>query len=317
MPRNKADKRSGTLFLFMGLVLAGCGTTASAPSPTLATVDQTAITEHDWHVAVGATNILEGVRLPTTKTAERAQLSELVQQTVVERWTLGHHVISFQTASQQAAEFLQHKVAPMLGGPTALSRALNAQQLTAEDFRRFVADQMVLQAAFNQVTAHNGTLAPSAAQTFYAANQGLFVSPASKLARQIVVSTKPQAISLEAQLKKGADFSSLARRDSKDSATAKLGGSMGWIKLGVSTNLPLPIISMINRLGTGQYGIVATHLGYSIIEVQAAKPGTAIPYSQVRPEIEAQLIQNAKSVAFQRWASGLERQAHVKLYQNG
>ena len=295
-------------------LITGCGESASSP---IARVNGTTITQHDWMVAVSSTEILSGTSLSSNAKARQAQIGALVQQTAVEHWALSHKVISSTKASQEASNFLQHHVIPRLGNAQNLSRSLSQHHMIMRDFRHYLANQMILEAAFNRVTAGDGALPSGAGSAFYHANPALFVTPTAKLAREMIVNSRNQALAIETQLKKGADFGALARRYSKDQTSLKTGGSLGWVKLGVASSLPTTVTSAINHLAPGQYGIVVTRLGYSIIEVQAVKPGTTVPYSVVRPEIEVQLIQNQKAQAFQHWASGLMRQTHVQLYQNG
>ncbi|MCL4319008.1 MAG: peptidyl-prolyl cis-trans isomerase [Firmicutes bacterium] len=312
MFRRRAGKWGAVVIVVT--LFAGCGNASSSP---IARVNGITITHQDWMVSVGSTEILTGTPISTHAKARKAQIMALVQQTAVEHWALAHKVISSPKAAQQASDFLQHQVIPRLGNAQNLTRSLSQHHVTMSEFRRYLANQMILEAAFNRVTAGENTLPVGAGSAFYHANPALFVTPTAKLAREMIVNSRQQAVAIETQLKKGADFSALARRDSKDRASLKTGGSLGWVKLGVSSSLPARVTSAINHLAPGQYGIVATRLGYSIIEVQAVKPGTSVPYSDVRPEIEAQLVQKQKAQAFQHWAAGLMRQAHVQLYQNG
>ncbi len=297
-------------------LLGGCGYAASGPAK-VATVNNKVLTERDLAVAVRSTEVVDRVSLSSNPSAKRMQIHQLIQQSLVKDWALSHHVISSAMAGREATHFISTKVSPPLGGPSGLSRSLKTHQLTAKEFQQFVSDQMVLQAAFSRVTQHTAPLKSGQGYAFYRAHRSQFVTPNEKLAREIVVSTHKDATSIETQLMKGANFSALARRDSKNTSTATMGGSLGWIKLGVATTLPASVAKAIQGLAPGHYSIVPTHLGYAIIEVETAKPGHSIPYSQVRPEIQAQLMQSAKTVTFQHWANQLEKSAHIKLYQNG
>lgn len=302
--------------LVMVQLLVGCGSSLSGPAK-VATVNNQVLTQHDLTVAVRSTEVIDGVSLSTNASATKAQIHQLIQQSLVKQWASRHHVLASATADREASHFISTKISPLVGGTAGLSRSLTAHHLTASDFHHFVSDQMILQAVFNRVTQHTAPLKSGQGYAFYQAHRSVFVTPNEKLAREIVVSTYKDATSIETQLMKGANFSALARRDSKNISTATTGGSMGWIKLGVPTSLPAAVIKTIQGLAPGHYSIVPTHLGYAIIEVETAKPGHPIPYSQVRPEIQAQLTQNARTAVFQRWANQLEKTAHIKLYQNG
>lgn len=302
-------------FVVMGLI-GGCGYTASGPQK-IATVNHSVLTQKDLTVAVRSTEIIDGVSLPTSSASRQAQLHQLIQQSLVRQWAANHHVISVTAAEHQATHFIQTKIAPILGGAGGLSRSLVKHGLSLKDFHHFVTDQMVLQAVFNRITQHTSPVKPGQGHAYYQAHRSVFVTPSEKLAREIVVSTKQSATAIETQLSKGANFAALARRYSKNTPSATMGGSLGWIKAGVATSLPSTVAKAIQGMAPGHYSIVPTHLGYAIIEVEIKKPGHPIPYSQVRPEIQAQLVQTAKMAAFQRWANQLVKGAHVKLYQNG
>lgn len=297
----------------MALLISGCGYSATGPLK-IATVNHHVLTQSDLTLAVRSAAVIDGSTKPSVP---QTAIHQLIQQSLVKQWAASHHVISTTVAGRLATQFIHTHITPRLGGPSGLARALQKQQLAAADFHRFVTDQMILQAVFARVTAHTKPVKSGQGYAFYRAHQSMFVTPGEKLAREIVVSSQKDAMAIETQLKKGANFSALARRDSKNTSTATTGGSLGWIKVGVASSLPSSVARAIAGLAPGHYSIVPTHLGYAILEVEAEKPGHLIPYSQVRPEIEAQLAQNVKASAFQAWANHLEKTAHVKLYRNG
>ena len=297
----------------IALLLSGCGYSAKGPLK-IATVNQHVLTQSDLTLAVRSSAVID----PSTRSSgPKANVHLLVQQWLVKDWATRHHVISTTVADHEATHFIDTNITPRLGGPSGLARALQKNKISSADFHRFVANQMILEAVFARVTAHVAPVKSGQGYAFYRAHQSMFVTPHEKLAREILVSSQKSAMSLETQLKKGANFSALARRDSKDTATATTGGSLGWIKVGVVSSLPAAVAHSIAGLAPGHYSIVPTRLGYAILEVETEKPGHLIPYSQVRPEIEAQLAHNLKTSAFQAWANRLEKTAHVKLYQNG
>lgn len=295
------------------LLIGGCGYSATGPQK-VATVNHHVITQSDLTVAVRSAAVVNGQATPSSP---KTNVHQLVQQSLVKQWAASHHVISAVTADREATHFIQTSITPRLGGSSGLARALKKHKVSAADFHRFMADQMILEAVFARIMAHTTPVKAGQGVAFYRAHRSTFVTPKEKLVREIVVASQKDALSIETQLKKGANFSALARRDSKNTATATTGGSLGWIKVGVANSLPSSVAHAVAGLAPGHYSIVPTRLGYAILEVETEKPGHLLSYSQVRPEIEAQLAQNAKTAAFQAWANHLEKTAHVKLYQNG
>lgn len=301
-----------------GMVLVsavvGCGN--AAPSPPLATVNGQAITEHQWQVAVGSAAILQKRPMPSGTTAKRAQVEELVQQGVVAQWVIRHHVMTQKAASAQAAHNLSQRIIPSLGGNGAFNAALHAHHISRSDFLGYLAEQSILQAAFNRVTKTVAPASASAAYTYYRNHSKDFVSPTTRLIRMIDVHSHALATSLVSQVQKGASFTALALKYSTDKSTAKRGGSLGWVILS-QLHWPASTVKTIKALASGHLGIVKQGSGYSIIEVQATRPGGQMAFSTVKPEIEAQLTQTAKESAFQHWVLTKTHAAHVKVLFRG
>ncbi|MFZ2587416.1 MAG: peptidylprolyl isomerase [Alphaproteobacteria bacterium] len=85
-----------------------------------------------------------------------------------------------------------------------------------------------------------------------------------------------------AELAKGADFSTLARTNSEDSASASAGGHMGWFSSG---ELNPQLEEALNALKPGQTsGLIRTPLGFHIIKlinVRTTKPIDTSPVTEL------------------------------------
>ena len=98
--------------------------------------------------------------------------------------------------------------------------------------------------------------------------------------RQLVVATtasqqsldraRAKADSLLVEIRKGADFAQVARRESQDSASAEQGGDLGWNRRG---ELVPEFEQMMFAIAPGQVSpVVLTQYGYHIIKVDRSKP---------------------------------------------
>ncbi|MCY0864889.1 MAG: peptidylprolyl isomerase [Sulfobacillus sp.] len=298
------------------LMIAGCGTTSSptaAPKP-LAVVNGQAITESDWQVAVAATNLLQGVTLPTGASAKKQQVKELASEIAVEQWALKHHLITEAKAHQEATQFLDENVALALGGTTAMQSTLKHYHLTTATLTNFLTQQMVLQAAFAQETAKVPAVSASTAEAYYKAHPSQFQTPAQVLVRHILVKQKSLAESILAQVEAdhGANFAALAKKYSIDTGTKDKGGSLGWVDTGAASGFVQPFYEEMDKLKPGQFGIAHSQFGYHVIEVEAEKPATLEPFSSVESQIEQQLTQNQKYQQFQTFSNGIVKTAHVR-----
>jgi len=297
------------------LTIAGCGTTArpAAQAKPLAVVNGQAITESDWQVAVAATNLLQGVTLPTGSSAKKQQVKELASEIAVEQWALQHHLITQTKAHQEATQFLDENVALALGGTANMQSTLKHYHLTTTSLTNFLTQQMILQAAFAQETAQVPAVTASAAQAYYKAHPSQFQTPAQVLVRHILVKQKSLAELLLAQLKAdhGSNFAALAKKYSIDPGTKDKGGSLGWVDTGAASGFVQPFYEEMDKLKPGQFGIAHSQFGYHVIEVEAEKPASLEPFSTVESQIEQQLTQNQKYQQFQTFSDRIVKTAHV------
>jgi peptidyl-prolyl cis-trans isomerase SurA len=108
--------------------------------------------------------------------------------------------------------------------------------------------------------------------------------PATVSFRQIIVVAKPDsaararalatADSLVGVLRGGADFATLARRFSDDSATRDSGGTLGWFRRGTMVK---PFEAVAFRLRPGAISdVVETDFGYHIIQVDRVQPAEVL-----------------------------------------
>jgi peptidyl-prolyl cis-trans isomerase D len=94
---------------------------------------------------------------------------------------------------------------------------------------------------------------------------------------------------LEKQLKNGADFAELAKKNSQDPGSAAKGGDLDWVVRGQTVkefeaaafSLPLNQISQP----------IKTTYGYHILEVTAKEPARTIPFEEAKPVLIGQLRQ--------------------------
>lgn len=296
--------------------LSACGANVANFSRTVAAVGSTKITQQDVTAAIDANQVLQGITLNNSAMAKNGQVASLVQQEAVIAWAKSHRVLSQSQAQLKAMTLLHTTITTDAGGAKALSSRLAKNHLSQSQLTAYVANQMMIQAAFNRITAH--VAPPSAADLYryYLNNRAFYVSPSEVLIRDITVHTQASAQAIMTQIQHGARFSALAMRDSLDAYKAQ-GGSMGWISLGASAALPQGWNEIVSTLKFGQMRIVSGPLGYSIIEIQASRAGATIPFSVVQPAIRAEMVQTAKETAFDSWAKNLVMKSKVQLYHIG
>jgi len=304
----------GLLASAVSMTLSACGTVANPSATVLATVNGQPITNQAWRTAVDSLGVLNGQKLPTDAADKKAQVEQLMVWNAVQQWSLAHHLIT-RAAAAKGAQKLMRQLASQAGGQTALDAQLKNYGLTPAQFEEFLTQQQILESAFNKVTADIKPPSALTVKQYYEQNQSLFAQPQADEVRVILVKTQKQAQQLEAELKAGANFATLAKKYSLDTASAQNGGQLGTIPVSASAGLPTSILNLLTGLGAGQYGIASTSSGYYLLQVEKVTPPSVEPLSAVQSSIAAQLEATAKNPAFQAWGTKIERgmKPHLNL----
>jgi len=192
---------------------------------------------------------------------------------------------------------------------------------TPEEYRRFLMDQfrrqMTRQKVLRKLT-QDGKINPvnvsdaEVAAEFERAKDFIPKKPAMVTFRQIVIApqatakareaARQKAESILAELKAGADFEKIAKRESMDPQTKETGGDIGWARRG--ENLPdydrwLFGNGFLAPLSPGQLSnVVELPLGYYIIRVDRVQPGEVKAHQIVIvPKVDSSDIARARLLA--------------------
>jgi peptidyl-prolyl cis-trans isomerase D len=110
------------------------------------------------------------------------------------------------------------------------------------------------------------------------------------------------------QLKAGGDFAALAKKYSEDTASAKSGGSLGWIQRGRFGSADEDkIVFALSKGGTSD--VIATGSGFDIVRVDDKQDAHVQPLAEVTAQIEPKLKQEKSSQAVEGMANALAAQA--------
>jgi parvulin-like peptidyl-prolyl isomerase len=137
-------------------------------------------------------------------------------------------------------------------------------------------------------------------------------------AQEAVAAARRKADSLLAEIRGGADFAQVARRESMDSASATQGGDLGWNRRG---ELVTAFEETMFRLRPGQISEpVLTQYGYHIIRVDRAKPAEVrVSHILIKPTYAPEDTLRARARAdsvLQLWRAGTPFDTLVKRYHD-
>lgn len=209
------------------------------------------------------------------------------------------------------------------GDRSAFVRTLQAQGYTVTRFKEIEKEKIVVQAMRQAKVNEDFVISPTQIQAFYNKNKASYSIPEQIKLRMIVLregtagdvpsgENKSQtADEIRAKLVAGAEFDRMAEMYSEDEGTRDTGGDWGWIERGT---LNEQLSNVAFSLRPGQVSQVV-NLGdsYYIMLVEAKKNASIKPMSEVRDEIEKNLIQQERMKSQQRWIDSLRAKAYIKI----
>tara|TARA_R110000868_G_scaffold190862_1_gene434870 strand:+ start:168674 stop:170566 length:1893 start_codon:yes stop_codon:yes gene_type:complete len=121
----------------------------------------------------------------------------------------------------------------------------------------------------------------------YNDNPESFASLEERQARHILVDSEEKAIELIDQLDKGADFAALAKANSKDAFTKKVGGDLGFFR---EADMVESFSDAAFSMEIGEISEpVKSPFGYHVIQLNAVKEAKLRTFEEVKLDIEAEL----------------------------
>ncbi|MER2047993.1 MAG: peptidyl-prolyl cis-trans isomerase, partial [Solibacillus sp.] len=134
--------------------------------------------------------------------------------------------------------------------------------LSPEQLRQKMRAQLIL----DKVLTNDIVVEEDEAKKYYEDNKSIYNIPTTHRTSMIIVNSKEDAERVEKELKDGSDFAVLAREHSLDTASASLGGDIGFISSSQSAVDPaiLPVVEKLKEketskpfvLSDGRYAIV-------------------------------------------------------------
>jgi parvulin-like peptidyl-prolyl isomerase len=148
------------------------------------------------------------------------------------------------------------------------------------------------------------------AKTYYEGHKSEFVEPEQRHVAHILLSTEAGAKAVRQQIIGGADFSQVARKQSRDAATALLDGKLGWI---TPEKVP-PGFREVLKLGAGEVSApIKSEHGWHLIKVSEIKPARQIPLDEVLPRVKKNATEAKERVVQNHWLEKLRASAKIDL----
>jgi len=190
---------------------------------------------------------------------------------------------------------------------------LAREGLTETQLKQDLYDGLVEDRLFALVTAETKVTSADI-QRAYEGNKASFVQPATRRVRHILVASKALADELEARLENGADFATLAKKYSRDTASAPVGGNVTITKgHSIAEFEKVAFKLKVNETSAP----VQTRYGWHIIQALApATSGGVTPLSSVSARLRSSLLKTKKQAEWKTFLEKLQQEYAVD-YRTG
>ncbi|MBI5605803.1 MAG: peptidylprolyl isomerase [Deltaproteobacteria bacterium] len=130
-------------------------------------------------------------------------------------------------------------------------------------------------------------------------------TPTDEIQRQ-----KEKAEEVLEHLKKGEDFSELARKYSQDSSAAQ-GGDLGIF---ISDEIESSVREAISTLKPGEFSqVIQSPQGWQIVKLIANQGAGEVAFEEVRDRITEQLFQEEVDLRFSQWLQQLKDRSYIQI----
>ena len=218
------------------------------------------------------------------------------------------------------------KVVGQVGGRENYAKALAAQGISEEDFRKELEKGARVNMLVSQACAHVSEPSEKEVEDFYAAHKAEYRSEPRVLCQHILVKSAPgdppaareaaadKIRAIRERVLAGGDFAEEARTHS-DCPSGRDGGSLGWFSPGM----------MVPEFDKAAFGmamgevsdVVETQFGYHIIYKADEKPGGEQTLVDVHDQIKDLLRHEARGRAMDAYVAELRENARVEYVEKG
>ena len=206
----------------------------------------------------------------------------------------------------------------------AFKQMLQARGVSLDQLRNDTAQTIAVNVMLKNELEPKIVVAEADSKKFYDENKPRFRQDDAVHASHILIRTpenadaaakakaKTQADDLLAQIKKGGNFTDLAKAHSQDPGSAANGGDLGFFSKG-------QMVPAFEQAAFGlkpgeTSGVVETPFGFHIIRVSEFKAGRDLTYAEVKAQIEDYLKQQLRDQKSQQFVDQLKAKGKIQIF---
>jgi len=333
--RKKEETMKRKLLLFGGIFLlftlmvsplvAGCAKPSPAPAPpkdeeklqkedVVAIVNGVEITKDEFIQRLRA--YIQSNESQMRKVSEWQKANE-TEEEFVQRFIplIGKGVLEYmiteiiikQKAKEQNITVKPEEIEKKIDELKPTAENLSKMGMTIEELRQQVECQILME----KIVSKAVIVTEKEIRDYFERYKANFAKPEEIKASHIVLRTEVEAKAILSQLKAGADFAELARKESIDPITKEKGGDLGFFSRGKMTPA---FEEAAFALEAGEFSeVVETPYGYHIIKVDERKPAQEPNLELVREEIRKTLTEQKTWTTRSNLLQNLREEAKIEI----
>lgn len=198
-------------------------------------------------------------------------------------------------ATQSEIDAQYKKVETQYGGADGLEAALESSNMTEADFKANLKTYVLASKMIEKdLDTSDETL-----KAYLKENQSTFDTAAQVKASHILVEKKATATKIKKELDEGADFATLAKKYSTDTATKSKGGNLGYF---TQSEMVEEFATQAFKMKKGEISEpIKTDYGYHIIKVTGTKEAKTAKYEDVKDQVKEAYIEAQISAQYSSW----------------
>ncbi len=210
----------------------------------------------------------------------------------------------------------------------ALEKAAEAQGVSYEDFKQHMREQIISQQVIGHEVGSRMSVTSEEEQKFYDQHKEQLNHPEQVRLSEILVSTenkaggtesadqlaaaKVKADDLLAQIRKGAKFDDIAKKNS-NGPTAAQGGDLGYFKRG---QLAKELDDIVFALKPGDTSdVIRTRQGFIILKVSEHQSAGIPPLDEIKPRVDDAIYMEKLQPALRAYLTKLREDAFIDVKQ--
>ncbi len=272
----------------LATLLLAASLTACASGGAIATVNGTAISKSDFDS-----------KLESSPTA-LGTLQQMVREMLLDQYAKQNNI----TASDDEIAKREDEIKANFPNGS-WDQMLKARGLTENDVHSLLSQQIIIDKAVGK----DIKITDAQIKAYFDKNHAAFDKPAQVRARHILVADLATANKVEALLKQGKDFATLAHEYSTDPGSKDKGGELGFFRRGQMVpafdkyvfSAPLNVISPP----------IKSPFGYHIIQVEEIQPGVTATLANTRDRIVDTLRQQQEGPLIAPFLQSLQAKANI------